>query len=163
VPFVRNYGHGGCGVTLSGGTAARAADLACESAPRRAAVLGAGAVGLATARTLQERGVQVTIYAQEVPPHTTSDVAGALWSPVTLVDEPCDTAFGQVLAEAARARIDGSSSWSRRYGVRWLPSTSSETRQNRGPGVVGHARLFSPTTLSAGSIRSRPPLRTPIA
>ena len=120
--IVHNYGHGGCGVTLSWGTAARAVDLACRDAPRQAAVLGAGAVGLATARLLQERGLDVTVYARDLPPHTTSDVAGALWSPVTLVDEgrPAAT-FVRELAEASRLshqrfeRMVGE-----QYGVRWV-------------------------------------------
>ena len=120
---VHNYGHGGCGVTLSWGTAAQAVDLACRDAPGRAAVLGAGAVGLATARLLQERGIDVTVYARELPPHTTSDVAGALWSPVTLVDEGRpDAAFARRLADAARLshqRFEGMLGES--YGVRWVP------------------------------------------
>ena len=44
-------------------------------------MLGSGVVGLCTARVLQERGFRVRIYAREFPPHTTSDVAGAEWSP----------------------------------------------------------------------------------
>jgi D-amino-acid oxidase len=43
--------------------------------------LGSGVVGLCTGRVLQERGFRVRIYAREFPPHTTSDVAGAEWSP----------------------------------------------------------------------------------
>ena len=43
------------------------------------AVLGCGAVGLATARVLQDRGFAVTIYARQLPPDTTSNVAGAMW------------------------------------------------------------------------------------
>jgi D-amino-acid oxidase len=151
---VHNYGHGGCGVTLSWGTAAHAVDLACEASPRRAAVLGAGAVGLATARTLQQRGVHVTIYARDVPPNTTSDVAGALWSPVTLVDEDRATPeFAWELATAARAsrrifeRMCGEP-----YGVKWLTlylvGASPEPPRSWEWSVT--PELFRPTTLSAG-------------
>jgi D-amino-acid oxidase len=79
---VHNYGHGGAGYTLSWGSASLVADL-LRGLPRGAeiAVLGSGVVGLCTARVLQERGLHVRIYAREFPPHTTSDVAGAEWSP----------------------------------------------------------------------------------
>lgn len=119
---VHNYGHGGCGVTLSWGTSARAVDLACQDSPRRVAVLGAGAVGLATAKLLQERGIDVTIHARELPPHTTSDVAGALWSPVTLVDEGRQKpGLERELGDAARyAHRRFEAMAGQRYGIRWV-------------------------------------------
>ncbi len=85
--LVHDYGHGGCGVTLSWGSALEALDLAADDLGRglaraeTALVLGAGAVGLATAFLLQRRGVAVRILAADLPPHTTSNVAGAMWLP----------------------------------------------------------------------------------
>jgi glycine/D-amino acid oxidase-like deaminating enzyme len=79
---VHNYGHGGAGYTLSWGSASLVADLLRGLARGTAiAVLGSGVVGLCTTCVLQERGFRVRIYARQFPPHTTSDVAGAEWSP----------------------------------------------------------------------------------
>jgi D-amino-acid oxidase len=84
--IVHNYGHGGAGVTLSWGTGKLAADEVSRTGEKRVAVLGCGAVGLATAIMLQQRGLEATIYTREQPPHTTSDVAGARWYPFDVFD-----------------------------------------------------------------------------
>lgn len=80
---IHNYGHGGAGISLSWGTGHMASDLATETAERRAAVIGCGAVGLAAARQLQRRGFDVTIYAMSVPPDTTSNMALAGFTPTS--------------------------------------------------------------------------------
>ncbi|MGH7703845.1 MAG: FAD-dependent oxidoreductase, partial [Gemmatimonadales bacterium] len=77
--IIHNYGHGGGGVTLSWGTAQLAIEEALRTGHTSAAVLGCGAVGLATARLLQQHGWTVSIYARDLPPNTTSNIAGGQW------------------------------------------------------------------------------------
>jgi D-amino-acid oxidase len=84
---IHNYGHGGGGVSLSWGTAKLAVDLAMQTQETSFAVLGCGVIGLSTARLLQRRGYQVTIYAKDLPPETTSNIAGAQWSPVSVYEK----------------------------------------------------------------------------
>ena len=81
--LIHNYGHGGAGMSLSWGTGAMAADLALAHPDRRAAVIGSGVVGLTTARQLQRRGFDVTIYAATVPPDTTSNMSLAGFTPTS--------------------------------------------------------------------------------
>jgi glycine/D-amino acid oxidase-like deaminating enzyme len=119
---VHNYGHGGAGITLSWGTAQLAVELA-GGPPRECAVIGCGVVGLSTARLLQLRGYWVTIYTKEMPPLTTSNIAGGYWSPVTVFDHDRVTPeFRRQFGEAARFAFRRYQSLaSPRYGVRWLP------------------------------------------
>lgn len=81
--LIHNYGHGGAGMSLSWGTAHLVADLALDHAARHAAVIGCGVVGLTTARLLQRRGFDVTIYAEALPPDTTSNVSWASFTPLS--------------------------------------------------------------------------------
>src|SRR5215472_13258969 len=87
---IHNYGHGGGGITLSWGTSELAVELlpgdTSLGTPADVAVIGCGAVGLATARLLQDRGLRVTIYASELPPNTTSNIAGGQWHPFAVFD-----------------------------------------------------------------------------
>jgi glycine/D-amino acid oxidase-like deaminating enzyme len=121
---VHNYGHGGGGITLSWGTSELAVEEAWRTGERRFAVLGCGAVGLATARLLQQRGAEVTIYAKDLPPHTTSNIAGGQWAPTSVMDPSRRTAESDLrFARAARLSHRAYQQLpAGEYGIRWLPN-----------------------------------------
>jgi D-amino-acid oxidase len=122
--LVHDYGHGGGGITLSWGTARLAVDeLAGWSGARdRAAVIGCGAIGLATARLLQRQGLAVTVYAKDVPPNTTSNIAGAQWGPFSVFEGGKTTpAFDDQFTRAARlSRRLFQDLPFRDFGIRWI-------------------------------------------
>lgn len=122
--LVHNYGHGGAGITLSWGCSRLAVDLGLPGHIGPVAVLGAGALGLTTARLAQEAGFPVTVYAKALPPHTTSNVAGGQISPFGHYRESSVTPAWR---RQFRAAMDYS--WRRwqimvgdDYGVHWLPT-----------------------------------------
>jgi D-amino-acid oxidase len=124
---VHNYGHGGGGITLSWGTSKLAVDLGLPGHVGPVAVLGCGAVGLATARLAQEAGFEVTIYTKAMPPETTSNIAGGQWHPVTVYDQDkaLTPEFTQQFVDAARyAYRRYQIMTDPKYGIRWMRNYS---------------------------------------
>jgi len=82
--IVHNYGHGGAGITLSWGCAAKVREIVQQhiaaSHDGDAAVLGAGVMGMTAATLLRELGLNVTIYTERKPAETTSSKAGGQWA-----------------------------------------------------------------------------------
>ena len=119
---VHNYGHGGGGITLSWGTGKLAVDLGAQGHTGPVAVLGSGAVGLATARLLQEAGFAVTIYTRDLPPNTTSNIAGGQWFPFLVSEPEKRTAHfnQQFLAAAEFAYRRYQIMVGPHFGIRWM-------------------------------------------
>ena len=141
--LVHNYGHGGGGMTLSWGSSQLAVDLAMPVSGADCAVVGGGVMGLSTARLLQLRGARVTIYTKDLPPHTTSNIAGAQWWPVSVFDpDKRSDEFGKQFEAAARlAYRTYQNLVGPHWGVRWIPNyfLSNEAPRNgwlAGPGGI---------------------------
>jgi glycine/D-amino acid oxidase-like deaminating enzyme len=144
--LVHNYGHGGGGISLSWGSSRLATSLGLPGHSGPVAVIGAGIMGLTTARLVQEAGYAVTLYTEALPPATTSNIAGGQIFPTGYFDD--DVATPEFLAQA-----DAAADYSRRrfqimagddYGIHWLP-TYDQTRRTgplpRDPRFPGRTRL----------------------
>ncbi len=129
--LVHNYGHGGGGISLSWGSSKLATDLGLPGHSGPVAVVGAGIMGLTTARLVQEAGFPVTLYAAALPPDTTSNIAGGQWDPYGHFRE--DSVTPEWRRQFAAA---SDYSWRRfqilvgdDYGVRWLPTYEETSGQ----------------------------------
>jgi D-amino-acid oxidase len=140
--LVHDYGHGGGGFSLSWGCATLAADMVADRSPSRAAVLGCGVVGLTTARILQDRGWTVTIYTSALPPKTTSNIAGAQWTPVVVFNmDRATPAFLDTFRTAARiANRAFQLMAGPTYGVRWLDNYVLKQDPNAPVGEIHYAQ-----------------------
>ena len=163
--LVHNYGHGGAGITLSWGSSRLATLLGLPGHQGPVAVIGAGVMGLTTARLVQEAGFPVTIYAKALPPDTTSNIAGGQWHP-----------FGHFRATAVtpewRAQFSPRADYSWRrfqimvgddYGIRWLP-TYVETGERGGAAAARRPSRRQPHARAGrASVPGRPasPSTTP--
>jgi D-amino-acid oxidase len=127
---------------------------------RRFAVLGCGVNGLSTARLLQrhfqDAGGNVTIYAKDLPPETTSNIAGAFWYPSSVFDPQSVTSkFSEQfrlacqISNRAFQTLVGTE-----YGVRWtetyelLRNEPSQTRE-----LLGGGQLYPQTEIHQDASR----------
>lgn len=117
-----HYGHGGCGVTIAFGTTPIILEQIAQEAHTHEpiAVLGAGVVGLVTARALARRGHRVTVYADKIATETTSVIAGAIWLPVGIDfgSGPSELALRDRILHGAFAELKSLDST--RYGIETL-------------------------------------------
>jgi glycine/D-amino acid oxidase-like deaminating enzyme len=107
-------------------------------------------MGLTTARLLQRRGHSVTIYAKNLPPETTSNVAGALWLPTSAFDSQIASAkfLGDYRLAAEISNRAFQTLVGAEYGVRWRETY--ELLRNPDPlerELAGGARLYPETEI----------------
>ena len=153
--LIHNYGHGGAGMSLAWGCGTLVADLAQPAGVRRAAVIGCGSPGLCTARQLQRRGYDVTIYAATVPPETTSNMSWAGYTPASglVLPErrtPAWDAQFRAAAEVSYRQLQLMTA--PRYGVYWIDSYNATDDPNPQPRAGADSDLV-PAHLRTGRDR----------
>jgi glycine/D-amino acid oxidase-like deaminating enzyme len=120
--IIHNYGHGGGGISLSWGSSALAVQEAVTLPVNNAAVIGSGIMGLTTARLLQDKGWNVTIYTRDLSRHSVSNVGAGQWAPTGVFEEGKATkAFEEQYKYAARISHHAYQNLSgANYGIRFV-------------------------------------------
>ncbi len=158
---IHNYGHGGAGMSISWGTGQMVAEMALDHPSRTAAVIGCGVAGLTSARELQRRGFDVTIYAMTVPPNTTSNMSLAGFTPTSglVADDLRTPAWDAQFREAADISYRQLQLLvGRGYGVSWIRSyalSDNEPRARQSDEEPERAPLL-PAHLRTGRTRLGP-------
>src|SRR5579864_3716958 len=132
--LIHNYGHAGAGMSLAWGCGVMVAEFAQQTSERRVAVVGCGSPGLTTARQLQRRGYDVTIYAATVPPDTTSNMSWAGFTPTTALIENARRTpewDAQFLKAAEISYRELQLLVGRDYGVYWIDTYNATDDPNR--------------------------------
>lgn len=120
---------------------------------------GCGVVGLTSARELQRRGFEVTIYAEKLPPDTTSNMSLAGFTPTSGLVQPekrtaaWDDQFRQAVQIAYRRLqlLVGP-----KYGITWIPTYSPTETPQPAPPPPGAPSVLLPASAQGSRVLLQP-------